>query len=52
MTFMTAGAVSSIPAAVAVYAIVRKSVFFLYAGLGISGAILAGYAFEWSGGVL
>jgi uncharacterized membrane protein YraQ (UPF0718 family) len=52
MTFMTAGAVSSIPAAVAVYAIVRKPVFFLYAGLGISGAILAGYAFEWSGGVL
>ena len=52
MTFMTAGAVSSIPAAIAVYALVQKKVFFLYATLGITGAILAGYAFQFSGGTL
>ncbi|MGI9372686.1 MAG: permease [Hyphomicrobiales bacterium] len=52
MTFMTAGAVSSIPAAVAVYAIVRKPVFALYVVLGLTGAILSGYAFQFSGGIL
>ena len=52
MTFMTAGAVSSIPAAVAVYAIVKKPVFALYVALGLTGAILSGYAFQFSGGVL
>jgi uncharacterized membrane protein YraQ (UPF0718 family) len=48
MTFITSGAVSSIPAAIAVYALVKKSVFALYALLGLSGSILAGYAYQLS----
>jgi uncharacterized membrane protein YraQ (UPF0718 family) len=42
MSFVIAGGVSSIPAAVAVWALVRARVFALYAGLGILGAIGAG----------
>jgi uncharacterized membrane protein YraQ (UPF0718 family) len=48
MTFITSGAVSSIPAAVAVYALVKKSVFALYAVLGLSGSILAGFGYQLS----
>jgi uncharacterized membrane protein YraQ (UPF0718 family) len=48
MTFITSGAVSSIPAAIAVYALVKKSVFALYALLGLTGSILAGYAYQFS----
>ena len=44
LAFMTAGAVSSIPAALAVFAAVRLPVFLLYLFLGLSGAILTGYA--------
>jgi uncharacterized membrane protein YraQ (UPF0718 family) len=43
LAFMTAGAVSSIPAAIAVFAAVRKPVFLLYLFLGLTGSILAGY---------
>lgn len=50
MAFMTAGAVSSIPAAIAVYALVRKPVFALYVALGVIGAVLSGYAFYLAGG--
>jgi len=46
MTFITSGAVSSIPAAIAVWALVKKSVFALYALLGLTGSILAGYAYQ------
>lgn len=46
MTFITSGAVSSIPAAIAVYALVKKSVFALYALLGLTGSMLAGYAYQ------
>jgi uncharacterized membrane protein YraQ (UPF0718 family) len=46
MAFVTAGAVSSIPAAIAVFALVKKPVFFLYLGLGLAGALLAGYAYQ------
>jgi len=49
MTFVTSGAVSSIPAAVAVYALVRKPVFAAYVLLGLGGSILAGYAYALSG---
>jgi len=48
MTFITSGAVSSVPAAIAVYALVKKSVFALYALLGLTGSILAGYAYQLS----
>jgi len=44
MAFMIAGGVSSIPAAVAVWALVKPRVFAAYLGLAISGAILAGLA--------
>ena len=48
MTFITSGAVSSIPAAIAVYALVKKSVFALYALLGLTGSILAGFGYQLS----
>ena len=48
MTFITSGAVTSIPAAIAVWALVRKPVFALYALLGLTGSILAGYLYELS----
>lgn len=51
MAFITSGAVSSIPAALAVYALVRKPVFLLYLVLGLSGSMLAGYLFQISVGV-
>ncbi|MEO1689635.1 MAG: permease, partial [Pseudomonadota bacterium] len=46
MAFLTAGAVSSIPAMAAVWSLVRPQVFAAYAGLGLGGAILAGLAFS------
>ena len=46
MAFMTAGAISSIPAMTAVWSLVHRSVFAMYIGLGLSGAILAGVVFQ------
>jgi uncharacterized membrane protein YraQ (UPF0718 family) len=46
LAFVTSGAVSSIPAALAVYALVRKPVFTLYIVIGLFGSLLAGYIFE------
>lgn len=46
MAFMIAGAVSSVPAMAAVWSLVAPRVFLTYLGLGISGAILAGAAFQ------
>lgn len=46
LAFLTAGAVTSIPAAMGVYALVRKSVFFTYIFLGISGSLVAGYTYQ------
>ncbi len=45
LAFMTAGAVSSIPAALAVYALVRRSVFMLYILLGFTGSVMAGLVY-------
>ncbi|MEM7193936.1 MAG: permease [Pseudomonadota bacterium] len=45
MAFMIAGAVSSIPAAIAVYSLVNMRVFVLYLALGLVGSILAGVLF-------
>ena len=45
LAFMTAGAVSSVPAAIAVYALVRKPVFMLYIALGVTDSVVAGYAY-------
>ena len=45
MAFMIAGAVSSIPAMVAVYSLVRVPVFAAYVALGFLGAVLSGIIF-------
>ena len=44
MSFVIAGGVSCIPAAVAVWALVKRRVFFAYLGLGFAGAVTAGLA--------
>ena len=44
MSFVIAGGVSSIPAAIAVWALVKPRVFAAYVGFGITGAMLAGLA--------
>lgn len=44
MSFVIAGGVSCIPAAVAVWALVKPKIFLSYLGLAITGAILAGLA--------
>ncbi|MEL7279822.1 MAG: permease [Pseudomonadota bacterium] len=46
MSFMIAGGVSSIPAAIAVWALVKPRVFGAYLGLAITGAVLAGVAWQ------
>lgn len=46
MSFMVAGAVSSIPAMAAVWSLVKPRVFATYLGLGITGAIVAGILFQ------
>ncbi len=46
MAFMIAGAVSSIPAMIAVFSLVRPQVFAFYLVLGVSGAIISGLIFE------
>lgn len=47
LSFVTAGAVSSIPAALAVYALVKRSVFTLYITIGFIGSLIAGYLYHW-----
>ena len=50
MAFITAGAVSSVPAAIAVYALVKKPVFALYLFLGLSGSVLTAWIYQLAGG--
>ncbi len=45
MAFLVAGGVSSCPAAIAVFALVRAPVFFAYIALAFSGAVLSGLIF-------
>jgi hypothetical protein len=50
LAFLTAGAISSIPAAMAVTALVRPPVFAAYLGLAVAGSLLVGWAYElWLG---
>jgi len=49
MAFIVAGAISSIPAMTAVYALVRKQVFAMYVALGFSGAVLSGFIYNFIG---
>ncbi len=46
MSFMIAGAVSSIPAMAAVWSLVKPRVFATYLALGVTGAILTGVIFQ------
>ena len=46
LSFMVAGAVTSIPAAMAVYALVRRAVFFWYLLMGLGGSLAAGLAWQ------
>ena len=52
MAFITAGAVSSIPAAIAVFALVKKPVFALYILLGLVGSIMTALLYQLSGGAI
>jgi uncharacterized membrane protein YraQ (UPF0718 family) len=52
MAFVTAGAVSSIPAAIAVWALVKRRVFVLYLLLGVTGSILTAWLYQLSGGAV
>ena len=45
MAFLVAGGVSSFPAAIAVFALVRLPVFFTYLALAFTGAVLSGLLF-------
>jgi uncharacterized membrane protein YraQ (UPF0718 family) len=46
LSFAAAGAVSSIPAALAVYALVKRSVFFVYMAIGFAGSLIAGFLYH------
>jgi uncharacterized membrane protein YraQ (UPF0718 family) len=50
MAFLLAGGVTSIPAAIAVWALVRPPVFLTYVGLALVGALSAGLLFGLLGG--
>ncbi len=51
MAFLVAGGMTSIPAATAVWALVRPRVFGLYLGLAVTGALASAYAYAaWLGG--
>jgi len=49
LAFLTAGAVSSVPAAIAVFTLVKKPVFALYIILGLTGSLIAGFTYQFSG---
>jgi len=46
LSFLVAGGVSSLPAAIAVWALVKRQVFFLYLGLALTGSFAAGLLFQ------
>ena len=46
MAFMVSGAVSSLPAMMAVWSLVRGVVFASYLGFGLVGAVMAGAVFQ------
>ncbi|MEL6337821.1 MAG: permease, partial [Pseudomonadota bacterium] len=46
LAFLVAGGVSSVPAAIAVFALVRLPVFALYLGFALSGSLAVGLAFS------
>ncbi len=48
MAFMTAGAVTSFPAAIAVFALVRRKVFAWYLTLALMGSLAAGFLYQFA----
>ena len=46
MAFLVAGGVSSVPAAIAVFALVKRPVFLAYLGFAFVGSVLAGLIFD------
>ena len=46
LAFLTAGAVTSIPAAMAVYALVRPPVFLWYLAIALTGSLASGFAYQ------
>ncbi len=46
LAFLVAGGVTSLPAAIAVWALVKRRVFFLYVGLALTGSFAAGLLFQ------
>lgn len=46
MAFMTAGAVTSIPAAMAVFALVERPVFLWYLAIALTGSLASGLAYQ------
>lgn len=49
LAFLVAGGVTSLPAAIAVWALVKRRVFFLYLGIALTGSFTAGLLFQlWS----
>jgi len=50
LAFLVAGGVTSLPAAIAVWALVKPKVFVLYLALSLGGAFIAGLLFQvWNG---
>jgi uncharacterized protein len=45
MAFLIAGGVTSLPAAIAVFAVARRPVFVAYLAFALSGAVLSGLAY-------
>jgi uncharacterized membrane protein YraQ (UPF0718 family) len=46
LAFLVAGGVSSLPAAIAVWALVKRQVFFLYLGIALTGSFASGLLFQ------
>ena len=50
LAFLVAGGVTSLPAAIAVWALAKRSVFFLYIAFALSGSLFSGLLFQaWVG---
>ena len=46
LAFLVAGGVTSLPAAMAVFALVRRPVFLWYLACALAGSLLVGYAYQ------
>lgn len=46
LAFLVAGGVTSLPAAIAVWALVKRKVFFLYLGIALTGSFATGLLFQ------